>query len=159
MQVDGTHDQSQHRNESVGVSSAGQADGDDFTSFEVAGLTADEPATPTGMREEILLISWLIVLLRTREGGQIRYDWAYKGREHEPVKGCLSMGELVTGLQDSIGQATAAISQHIKTVVSSEGATLSSPASLLLSTGSLSQTSEDVKDEVSDESLHRMSCN
>lgn len=155
IQVDGTHNQSQHRNGSVGESSAGQADGDSFTSFEVVGLAADEPTTPTSMKEEVLLISWLIVLLRTRDSGQVQYEWAYKGRdngaEQEPVKACLSMGELLTGLQDSVGQATAAISQHVKTVTSSECTTVSNPASLLLSTGSLSQTSEDVKDEVSDE--------
>ncbi|GAB1198118.1 Nonribosomal peptide synthetase 4 [Aspergillus pseudonomiae] len=151
IQVDGTHDQSQHGNGSVDISSAGQADGDGFTSFEVAGLAADEPTTPTGMREEVLLISWLIVLLRTREGGHIRYDWAYKGREcgaeQEPVKAYLSMGELAIGLQDSVGQATATISQYIKTVSSSTEATASNTASLLLSTGSLSQSSDDVKED------------
>ena len=154
IQVDGTHDQSQHGNGSVDISSAGQADGDGFTSFEVAGLAADEPTTPTGMREEVLLISWLIVLLRTREGGHIRYDWAYKGREcgaeQEPVKAYLSMGELAIGLQDSVGQATATISQYIKTISSSKEATASNTASLLLSTGSLSQSSDDVKEDVSD---------
>ncbi|KAE8381663.1 hypothetical protein BDV26DRAFT_72260 [Aspergillus bertholletiae] len=151
IQVDTTHDQSQNRDESAGISSAGQADGDGFTTFEVAGLAANDVSTPTGMREDILLVSWMVVLLRTHEGGQIQYDWAYKNQEQdagrEPVKTHFSMGELVTGLQESVGRTTTAICQYIKTVASSRSATVSSPDSLLLSTGSLSQTPEDVKDE------------
>lgn len=133
---------------------SGQPDGEGFRSFNVNGLSSDQAVTPTGMREETLLLSWLIVLLRTRdEGSQISYDWTYKTREDhfelEPVKGHLSLDEVTTGLQNKVREVTSEISHHISKVVSSQDTAVPSPVSLLLSTSSLSQTSEEAKDEVS----------
>lgn len=103
------------------------------------------------MREEILLLSWLIVLLRTREGSQISFDWTYRnGAEQETAKGCLSMEKVMTELQDTTGKVAAAILDDIKTAAPSQHATTSRPVSLLLSTSSLSQTPEEAKDEVSE---------
>ncbi|KAB8074309.1 hypothetical protein BDV29DRAFT_156789 [Aspergillus leporis] len=138
------HDQDPLNNGSTDV----LGNGDDFSSFEVASLAADQTATPTGMREELVLLSWLLVLLRTREGGQIRFYWAYKGSGHEPLTGSLSIDEVMTtGLQSNIGQTAAAISRQIATVASSQPEAAAGPVSLLLSTGSLSQTSEGATDE------------
>lgn len=129
-------------------------DGDGFRSFKIVGLASEQTTTPTGMRDEHLLLSWLILLLRTREGSQIGFDWAFRGRangfEHEPVNRHLSMGEVMTGLQNSVGQVAASISRHIAIAAPSRPAAMSSPVSLLLSTSFLSQTSEEVKDEVSE---------
>lgn len=123
----------------------------DFRSFEIVDLAADQDTTLTGMREEILLLSWLIVLLRTREGIQVSFDWAYSsGVEHEPARRCLSMNRVVTGLQDPIEKVAAAISGDIAAVERSQSIPKSSPVSFLLSTGSLSRISEEVKDEVSE---------
>ncbi|ROV91725.1 hypothetical protein VPNG_09946 [Cytospora leucostoma] len=130
----------------------GQASGDGFTSYHVAGLAPDQSVTPTtGMRDEILLASWLIVLLRTREDGQVQHDWAYRGRataakEVEPAN-TLSTSEVMPSLQSSIQQTSEAILRHITKAVSSQYTAISSPASLLLSTGSLSRTSEGTRDE------------
>lgn len=132
----------------------GQPDSEGFRAFNVKGLSCDQAITKTGMREEILLVSWLIVLLRIQdEGSQISYDWAYKTREdsfeHEPVKGRLSLGEVMKTSQDNVQQVTSEISQHITKAVSTQDVAISSPVSLLLSTSSLSQTPEEAIDEVS----------
>lgn len=76
--------------------------------LEAAGLGAD--TTPSGMKEELLLVSWLIVLLRTREDGQASFEWAYKGDEASPVNRCLST-EVMADLRSSVGQTAAAIAR------------------------------------------------
>ncbi|KAL4781623.1 hypothetical protein BJX76DRAFT_11798 [Aspergillus varians] len=134
-----------------------QPNGNSSKSFKVVGLTPDE-ATATGLKEELILLSWSIALLRTREGSQISYEWAYRsrgdGRQTEPVKRRLALDELKIGLQSSIGDAAVAISNHIATVAAGQYEATSNAASLLLSTGSLSQTSE-AKDE---DALHLEIC-
>jgi len=47
-------------------------------SREVRSLQADEFKTRTGMREDIIRLAWLIVLMRTREGSQVSYEWAHR---------------------------------------------------------------------------------
>ncbi|CAI7613393.1 unnamed protein product [Penicillium viridicatum] len=115
----------------------------DFSSFQVAHLASEQIVTPTGMKEEIVLLSWLMVLLRSREDSQISYDWFYKdfasGTEPESVNKLL-MNEVMKGLQSNVGEVATAISRSIT-------AGASSPASLILSTSSLSRTSEEAKDE------------
>ncbi|GIJ87087.1 non-ribosomal peptide synthetase [Aspergillus pseudoviridinutans] len=136
------HNQKHYGNES-GDSMATRLNYNGVQLFEVAGLASDEASSLTGMRDEIVLLSWLIVLLRTRDGVQIRYDWAYTRPEEEPIPRCLAMNEVVAGLQSSVKETTAAVSRYIVTY----GQNQSVPATLLLSTSSLSQTSEEAKDE------------
>ncbi|KGO76863.1 AMP-dependent synthetase/ligase [Penicillium italicum] len=116
---------------------------DDFSSFQIADLGSEQITTPTGMKEEIVLLSWLMVLLRSREDIQVSYDWSYKdladGAEPESVNRLL-MNEVMKGLQSNVGEVATAISQNITTRASS-------PASIVLSTSSLSQSSEEAKDE------------
>jgi hypothetical protein len=154
IHVDDSQGQDQPKLEHVDMPSMGQTNGDGFRSFKVIDLASDQPSTPTGMKDEILLLSWLIVLLRTREDSQICYDWAYKGQENvvegEPVNIRLSTDEVMIGLQSKAGQIATAISRHITTAAPMPCTAMSSPVSLLLSTGSLSQTSEGAKDEVSE---------
>lgn len=138
---------------------SGETSGDGFTSYEIPGLASDQPSTPTGVRDETLLVSWFIVLLRTREDGQVRYDWAYKGRadgdqEHEQVNNTLSTDQVMPNLQTSIQQVAEAIAHNVAEAVPSQYTATTSPASLLLSTASLSQTHEAPGDEVS-EMVHR----
>ncbi|KAF2136002.1 uncharacterized protein K452DRAFT_303125 [Aplosporella prunicola CBS 121167] len=138
-------DPSQMSNGSIDMSANGQAGNVDFKSFEISGLAADQGSTSTGMREEFLLLSWLIVLLRTREDSQITFEWAYKSAfEQDASKRCLSMDKVMTGLQDGVGKVAAAISDDL---AQGQGAVASGPASLLLSSSSLSRTSEEAKDE------------
>lgn len=144
IQQDDVHNQIDHCNQSDDLPAA-RLNCNDVELFEVAGLACDETSSPTGMRDDMVLLSWLIALLRTREGGQIRYEWAYRYPEEEPVPRCLAMNEVVAGLQSSVKETAAAVSRHISADVSSPPA----PASLLLSTSSLSQTSDEAKDEVS----------
>ena len=147
------HGQFHPKNEAVDTSSGSQADGDGFRSFKIVGLAPDQ-TTPTGMREQIILLSWLIVLLRTQENSKICYDWAYKdqenGSEHEPVSKRLSTDEVMTAPQSNVAQIGSAIYRHIATVAPNQSAAISSPSSLLLSTSSLSQSPEDHKDKVSE---------
>ncbi|KAH8905488.1 nonribosomal siderophore peptide synthase Sid2 [Coniochaeta sp. PMI_546] len=125
--------------------------GDGSRSFEVPGLASDQEPTPTGMREHVLLLSWLIVVLRTREDGQASYDWAYADRQdgelHALVNRRLSTDQVMTSLQSKVGDVAAEISHHIASQPSPSSRDLSTPASILLSTGSLSRTSEGAKDE------------
>lgn len=118
-------------------------------SFKIVGLEFDGASTPTGMREEVLLLSWLIVLLRTQEGGEVSYEWAYGSRdnavEHQAVSECLST-DVMTDLQSTVGQSAAAISRHIKRTTTKS---ILSPAPILLSTRFLSRKSETATDEVS----------
>ncbi|KAL2825169.1 hypothetical protein BDW59DRAFT_161884 [Aspergillus cavernicola] len=126
----------------------GQLNGDSSRSFKIIDLTPDRP-TATGLREEIVLLSWLIALLRTREGS-VSYEWGYKGRDDgvqtELMKSRMSLDGVKIGLQSSVEEAATAISQHIATALSNQVEATPLPAYLLLSTGGLSQTSE-AKDE------------
>ncbi|RHZ65485.1 nonribosomal peptide synthase SidD [Aspergillus thermomutatus] len=137
IQHDDIHNQKHRSNEFGGLNGSG------VESFEAAGLASDQGSSPTGMRDEVVLLSWLIVLLRTREGSQVRYDWAYRHPEEEPVPRCLAMNEVVAGLQSSIKETAAAVSRYLVANAPSQSVS----ASLLLSTSSLSHTSEEAKDE------------
>lgn len=123
----------------------GHDEGHSFRS-NVAGLASN--ANMTGIRDEILLVSWLIVLLRTREDGHICFEWTYKDRGNESVIGRLSTDEVMAGLQNKIGHVATAISRHITALVPGDAA-ISSPVKLLLSTGSLSKAPEAVNQGVS----------
>lgn len=133
----------------------GEASSDGFTSYQVLGLATDQTSTPTGMRDEILLVAWLLVLLRTREDGQVRHDWAYRSREageeeHDQVNNTLSTDQVMPNLQTKVQEVAEAVSRHVANVVPSYPTTSTSPASLLLSTGSLSEVREGGRDEVSE---------
>lgn len=133
----------------VGIPFTGQA----WRSFEITGLANDQTTSSTGMKEDLILLSWLVVLLRTREDRQACFDWAYTSRanwvEHELVNRRLSTNDLMTTLESSVSQVSAAISKHMETTASSLSTPIPGPMSLLLNTCSLSQSSEDVQDEVS----------
>jgi hypothetical protein len=153
--VDEISGQNEGRNGPIDILSKGEpADSNGFRYFEVSGLVSDQVLSLTGMKDETLLLSWLIVLLRTREGGQVSFDWAYKSSEdvfeQELETRSLSTDEVVTGLQNNITETTTVVSRFITTVEPSQRTPKSSPGSLLLSTSSLSKTSEGAKDEVSE---------
>jgi hypothetical protein len=100
-------------------------------------------STPSGMREDVLLASWLIVLLRTREGERVAFDWKYESSSNtseNPIKH-LSMEDVMKGLEDSVDNVTRTISGQISTADSSKN--YAESTSVLLSTSVLSQQSED----------------
>ncbi|KAJ5111020.1 hypothetical protein N7532_001555 [Penicillium argentinense] len=115
----------------------------DQQSFELPVLASQE-ATPSGMKEEIVLLSWFLVLLRTREGGQISFEWTY---DLSGIGSHLSMSEVVPDLQEDIANVATAIRRHIKS--SSSTSQSSSPRSipLIMSTSAFSHTAEEAKDE------------
>lgn len=132
------------------VPNAHPVDRDGFRSFEVTELATGDNATPTGMKEELVLLSWLLVLMRTREGTLPRYEWAYKNRDEADLTSThnqLPTEKLVPGLQSSTTEVAKSILEHIQSSAPAEGA-VTSPASLLLSTGSLTPDAE-ANEEVS----------
>lgn len=109
--------------------------------FEVAGLAPPNCSAPTGMRDEIILLSWLIVLMRMQESSQIRCEWRYEGSADDSTQS-LSPNEVMMGLQSHTGQVAASLAG----IIPSSSRTTQS--SIRLSNGSLSQKSDDAKDEV-----------
>ncbi|KAL4879115.1 hypothetical protein BJY04DRAFT_229461 [Aspergillus karnatakaensis] len=124
---------------------------DNFSSFKILGLAAEQ-GSATGLKEEIVLLSWLITLLRTREDSQVSYEWAFKSednRQTELATRRLAIDELKIVLQSSVAEAATAISNYIAAVPESQYESTSKPASIVLSTSSLSQTLDN-----KDEALH-----
>ncbi|KAB5563535.1 nonribosomal siderophore peptide synthase Sid2 [Coniochaeta sp. 2T2.1] len=124
---------------------------DNFRAFEVPGLASDQFSSSTSMREDLLLLSWLLVLLRTREDGQASFEWAYDGENigaqiaesHELVRRSLSTAQVMPNPQSKVGDVAAAITRQIETQPCKE----LSAQGLVLSTGTLSKTSEGAMDE------------
>lgn len=127
---------------SVGITKSLET-GDDARIFEIDGFASDE-ATPTRMKEDVLLLSWLVLLLRTREGRQISFEWAYN-TSGESIR--LSMSEVVKSMEDGIDKVSLAIRQQISAALLDNKVSASSPIPLILSTSTFSQTSEEVKEE------------
>lgn len=105
------------------------------------------------MKNEVVLAAWLIVLLRTREGSEISYDWGYQTQQNDSqqytVKGCISMREVMAGVQDKVEDVIAFLSRHMQSLAETQSSNAMDPASLMLSTSSLGQTSEEAREEVS----------
>lgn len=133
------------------MSTANEAAGMEAKTFDVDGLVPRNCATLTGMRDEIVLISWLLVLMRMQESSLVRCEWKYHGSDL-PANGdtvrTLSPNDVMIGMQSHAGQAAAMLAGTIPTTTQTQSA-LSSPASLRLSTGSLSPSPENATDEVS----------
>lgn len=143
---------------SVGVDEQGPtlADGHPFKHFTIDGLfSPSETCLPTALRADVLLTSWLLVLMRTKEERQASFEWAYDGWDdddvHQRVARCLSTDEVLPGLNldSSLGDATQIALRHHASSVKDLCTPTSCPKYLLLSTGSLSKTSDDAQDEVS----------
>lgn len=122
----------------------GAISGNDAFNYNIDNLASQSSSTLSGMREDILLASWLIVLLRTREGERVAFDWTYQNSSNvseEPYRH-LSMENVMQGLEDSIQNVTGAISNQLPRAGPSKDNV--EPGSILLSTSALSQQSEDL---------------
>jgi hypothetical protein len=121
--------------------------------FDIDGLAPRNCSTPTGMRDEIILVAWLIILMRVQESSLVRCEWQYQGSPQELENGdavrSLSPNDVMIGLQSHTGQSAAILAGSIPSITEAQQSALSSPTSIRLSTGPLSQSSEDVKEEVS----------
>ncbi|KAG4439146.1 Nonribosomal peptide synthetase 4 [Cadophora sp. M221] len=126
-----------------------QVKGNTFTSFNVPNLAASGPA-PTSTREEIILLAWLIVLLRTREGN-VNFDWAYLDREggveQETAMRCLKTEEVMPGVESTVGDASAAIARYIQ-AVAPRGVEARNASLLLSSTSSENEEKEGLQLEL-----------
>lgn len=144
----------QHDRRNRGVNGFGRNHGEvnGFAPFEVDGLASDQKTSESGMKDEVVLLSWLIVLLRTREGECVSFDWAYSDfadiSTSEPVTRHLSMNEVVTDLQNSVAHCTATIAGHLKKFQSRQDERRPGPSSVVLSTNSLSRQPSEVQNEV-----------
>lgn len=120
--------------------------------IELVGLSAERAHIPTGMKDEFLLLSWLIVLLRTKEDRRASYHWMYQIREPETERelasGYLSTDEVMDTLKSSVRQITASISTYMAGAISRSHETFSSPISLILSTGCQPKAANESKNEV-----------
>lgn len=135
------------------MSTTNETAGMEAKTFDVDGLVPRNCATLTGMRDEVVLISWLIVLMRMQESSLVRCEWQYHGSEEIPANGdavrTLSPNDVMIGMQSHAGQAAAMLARTIPTTTQTQQSALETPASLRLSTGSLSPSPENATDEVS----------
>jgi amino acid adenylation domain-containing protein len=135
------------------MSNTNEASGMASKTFQVNGLAPPNCSTPTGMRDEIILIAWLIVLMRVQESSLVRCEWQYQDSpqvlENGDAVRSLSPNDVMIGLQSHTGQSAAILAGTIPSITEVQQAALSSPASIRLSTGPLSLSSEDAKEEVS----------
>ena len=128
----------------------GMSNSKSIRKFEIPGLKAsiDNP-TPTNTREDLILLSWLIVLLRTREG-TVNFDWTYLSREdgveQETRMRCLKMEQVMPGVECKVEEARAAISRYIEDVAPRSGEAKN--VSLLLSSVSLADEEKEVSSPV-----------
>jgi len=139
------------------MSPINEASGMESQTFDIAGLAPDNCGTPTGMRDEIILLSWLIVLMRTQESSAVRCEWQYQGSGEVLGNGdavrTLSPNEVMIGLQSHIGQVAAMLTGTIPSVTQAQQAALAVRPSLRISNASLSQSPDDATDEVSERQL------
>ncbi|GAM43876.1 hypothetical protein TCE0_060f19046 [Talaromyces pinophilus] len=123
-----------------------EPDQNPFRSFKIEDPAAKEESCPTGMRHELVLLSWCIVLLRTSEEGQVSFEWAYSGQSESLQRKHLATVEVLSSLQGSVEQARTDILQHIRTSSVDQGTSTSQPTSLILSTSLLNQTAGEPED-------------
>lgn len=151
IHIDDIRSQHEQLSDSAGIVAKNLFNGTSARSFKVAGLISDQVSTPTCMKEEIVLLSWLIVLLRTREDGRASYEWAYQSQgdvSNSEVANKLSTDEVLPRLQENVGDTLASISHHTENAKGNLKIAESSPTSLLLSTGSLFESTDSTKDDV-----------
>lgn len=121
-----------------------------FRSFRINGLAANTDVCLTGMRNELVLLSWSIVLLRTSEEGQVSFEWAYNRQSEHPQRKPLNPVQITfSNLQTSIEQAGTEILHNISTSSVDRSTPTSGITSLVLSTGILSQTTSEPENRVS----------
>ncbi|KAH6640194.1 hypothetical protein F5144DRAFT_626404 [Chaetomium tenue] len=127
-----------------GSLSTAQTKDRNVVSVEVVGVSSEpaSPAIPATATIEVLLLAWLVVLLRTREDGQVSYEWAYKtdDADVEAVKTLrLSTSEILPDLHSTLEQVVSAIAGNISPAPTTKLPSFSAQGSFLLSTGSLSR--------------------
>lgn len=120
--------------------------------FEVQPTETHSPLIASS--NEVLLLSWLLVLLRTQEDGRASFEWSSRnlkdGVEHQTSNIRLSTDDVLTEshLQSSFSQAAEAVSRHIKANAPALHAAGPNEVSIFVSTGSLSHEPDNNDHEV-----------
>jgi hypothetical protein len=116
----------------------GRADEDGFRSFPIIDLTHNREATITTLSDEIVLLSWFLTLLRTRDNPSLCFDWVHyiprNGYIQDQGAECLKMGDLVTDMNATVGVITKKISSLLEACGHRAKTIQSTDSSLILST-------------------------
>ncbi|KAF7717877.1 Nonribosomal peptide synthase (NRPS) [Penicillium ucsense] len=118
--------------------------------YEISVLSCDDDGSPTGLRENVVLLAWLICLLRTSEDGKASFEWRYEDQLDGSPAGevaALSSDEVLPALQNSIEGALLVVTRHISDAKGKICNQATSSQSLVLSTGPLN-TNEDSQDDI-----------
>lgn len=113
--------------------------------FQASG----EQCLASFLRDGILLASWLVTLVRSREDRCASFEWAYKSVEGQRVEGNLSTDDIpaVVQLETRIGLIAQAAGEQFPTFPHS-CSQARCPDSLVFSTGLLSQNPDEIVGEV-----------
>jgi len=123
-------------------------------------IVVDEPAarkiparleSHDGLDLEVLLLSWLVVLLRVQDEGQASFEWSLKAADDELMSSSVSCSsnDLVHSLDVNITDAKARFAEHLATAWKTHEAANTECLSLLVSTRSLSQAPKKFGEDVS----------
>lgn len=118
----------------------GTGDENAFRSFQIIDLAVNQEDTLTGLRDELVLLSWSLTLSRTRENNDVSFHWTYHRFEnsyhHDHNIKIFTMDGLMTSVEETIGTIAAKISSRLKDDQKCLPMHKSTPVSLLLSTNS-----------------------
>ena len=122
-----------------------------FSTFSIDGIASKEDLSVSGLKEDIILLAWLIVLLRSREGDCVTFEWAHsKDGEYQSElnRNTLSMNDVFSDLQSTVRCGTSSVNADLKRRAERDGSTSAPTSSILLSTGSLLRSTGEIQDQV-----------
>lgn len=114
-------------------------------------LNDDDETFPTGFKVHIVLAAWLIVLLRSREGCSVEFEWTYAyahGSEDGPTARSVRADKVLKDLRSNIQDTATIIFDDLRSERLSHAEVSTNQTKLVVSTGSLSQTSDEADNEV-----------
>ncbi|KAM7189125.1 Non-ribosomal peptide synthetase [Rhypophila sp. PSN 637] len=123
-------------------SSTSESNGSLLHSFHLS--TSASQWDTRNLEAELTVLSWIIVLLRTREDTQFWFEWTYQGEGEDIPAYRVQVGEIVTDLSITVEETLDRVAAHVKKAGS---ATALSSTLLLLSTASLARTSSEILEE------------
>lgn len=122
----------------------------EFATVRMDGLSTDELCLASGAREEIILLSWLLVLLRIQDSDGVSFEWAYGNKADDDrtvERHHFAANEFIGDLEASTEQCSIAIAAHLGHLESKHMRSGAHSSSLLLSTGSLLKQSDKIQEE------------
>lgn len=128
----------------------GRVDEDGFSSFQVLDLADNQDNTLLSLADEVVLLSWFLTLLRTRENTSISFNWAYNGlingyKDEQQIK-LFTQDGLMTSMKDTVRAIAATIFSRLEINAEKPRIFGSNCASLILST--TPHTTNDIEEQV-----------